>query len=405
MEGVRLIKVSELQTQTEFKTNNLQLSDFVQGEVGNCGVLASLAALSQRTEFSTDIAPVIDDLNGCRRLHFKMYYEGEPITVTIDDALPIDKNNSLVYARSLRNDSLFLASYFEKVFVKQACYNTYKWSRSAGSHFVFLSFSNNMTGYRAYDVDESKQTVIDYLGYEVDNKSSVVIGIVPALSDDKPENVDSEGHAYVVTDYSTEQKAVKLYNPTCILESIVSKIKLPPSLTTNADPNKGEFWISVDKLEKRELTISSLYSENMYKSVFQFKKKIKPSDFDEDNFISLDVCKFELESASTFLINLFSYTHELDWYDFVVRTDDDERAVVELNFELPNNLETPWGEYSKKGELKTQTNQRFKLQPNNYTFSLEVSPTCENVIDEEVSILMRIGSISECTFEELNCKN
>ena len=54
----------------------------------------------------------------------------------------------------------------------------------------------------------------------------------------------------------------------------VSNKKLPQYLTMNADPSKGELWVSMDQLEKRRVDITSLRSKNTYKSVFQAKRRI-----------------------------------------------------------------------------------------------------------------------------------
>ena len=60
--------------------------------------------------------------------------------------------------------------------------------------------------------EDSKQNLMDYLKFEVDNKSSVVISIKPNLIY-KPNEVNKNGHVFVVMDYNLEQKAIKLYNP------------------------------------------------------------------------------------------------------------------------------------------------------------------------------------------------
>ena len=158
--------------------------------------------MSQRPEFLNEIYPKIEQTSDGIKLHFNMFFEGEPITVTIDDLLPFNKNNRLVYARSLRSkkifskssdllrndedletssnsgyrkfskhslslcydlnklsledtknektlgiNNLFLAAFFEKVFVKQT-YN-YSYKRSIGTHplFAFSTFSNCLTCY------------------------------------------------------------------------------------------------------------------------------------------------------------------------------------------------------------------------------------------------------------------
>ena len=38
----------------------VSLSDFKQGKIGNCGLIAALAAISQRPEFLSEIAPKLN---------------------------------------------------------------------------------------------------------------------------------------------------------------------------------------------------------------------------------------------------------------------------------------------------------------------------------------------------------
>ena len=43
-----------------FQSENVSLFDFKQGDIGNCGLIAALATISQRPELSTEIAPRIE---------------------------------------------------------------------------------------------------------------------------------------------------------------------------------------------------------------------------------------------------------------------------------------------------------------------------------------------------------
>ena len=101
------------------------------------------------------------------------------------------------------------------------------------------------------------------------------------------------------------------------------------------------------------------------------------------------------------MVNIFTYSHRLDSFDIIVRTGD--KNNVKLNNELPyiNSLGI---NRHQKGEPKTQYHQRFLLQPNTYTISLELKPLVENLIDKDLSLFIRIGSYQECTFETLNVK-
>ena len=98
--GIKFLRSTELKTHTLIKKSQ-RLCDFEQGQVGKCGLIAALATVSQRPEFLTEIYPVIDHTSEGITLQFNMYCEGKPKTVEIDDALPFNKENSLVYARSL----------------------------------------------------------------------------------------------------------------------------------------------------------------------------------------------------------------------------------------------------------------------------------------------------------------
>ena len=180
-------------------------------------MIAAIAAISKRPEFLSEIAPKIIHTRQGVKLIFKMFYKGKPIFVTINDKLPfIDKLSdgklSLIYARSAKNENFYLASFFEKAVVKQACFNQYDNSDEIDPNFVFSLLSDCMTSCCLWYKEDSKQNLMDYLKFEVDNKSSVVVNINPDIVY-KPENIEKYGHAFVVKDYNLKDKAIKLYNP------------------------------------------------------------------------------------------------------------------------------------------------------------------------------------------------
>ena len=398
--GIKFLKVTKLDSKTS-DNENVSFNDFSQGDIKNCGLIASIASLSQRPEFFEEIAPQIEQTSEGVKLNFNIYYKGNKKTVTIDDALAFDKNNSLVYARSAQNDNLFLASFFEKAFVKQACNNSYDRGVGTPEQFALTTFSNCMMSKYLWKKEQTKQNIIDCLKLEIDNKSSVVLCITPSLNHDTDKKVEC-GHCYAVMDYNEKQKAVKLYDPRCHPKYYVSKNKLPSSLTTNADADKRESWVSMDQLENRRIDIFSLHSKKMYKSVIQIKKEIHTSSFDNDNCIILDVCKLVVRKTSTFMVNFSSYTHKNAILYLIVTTADEEKRKVKLKYELPNRVDMgPDDHIYGKGEAKVDYYQRFKLQPNDYIFSLKIRLLEASLKDSHVEFLMKIGSVLECTFENL----
>ena len=74
--------------------NNVKLvllSDFRQGKIENYGLIAALAAISQRPEFLSEISPKIEYTSEGVKIHFIMFYKGKPTIVTLDDNLPFTK--------------------------------------------------------------------------------------------------------------------------------------------------------------------------------------------------------------------------------------------------------------------------------------------------------------------------
>ena len=161
--GVRLLSMAQYSKCINEKNINFSfkqpvVSDFQQGNLSNCEVISSLAAISRRKEFISDIAPIVEHSKEGTKLHFKMFSKGIPTKVTIDDALPFNENNELVYARSLNSNTAFLSAYFEKAFVKLACQKSYSICVGLNPNFLFSSFSDCLVCYRVWFKEEKKLT-------------------------------------------------------------------------------------------------------------------------------------------------------------------------------------------------------------------------------------------------------
>ena len=392
---IKFMSASEVNKNAELIFKNVSLTDFKQGDIGNCALIAALAAISQRPEFLSEIAPNIKHTSEGIKVHFKMFYKGNPVVVTIDDKLPYlfsDDKISLIYAKSANGDSLYLASLFEKAVVKLVCNSNYNNSEGIQPYNVFSLFSECMVSCCVLLKTDSKQNVIDYLKYEVDNKSSVVLCITPDVIF-KPDSISKRGHAYVIMDYNLEHKAIKLYDPRFCKKTFDICNNLPVSFTEKADPKKGELWITLDRLEKRILFIDSMCLKNFYKSVFKASKNFKSANFNKSYCIGKYSCKVDIKENSTFLINLFLFSHRAADFKFNIYTTDVERKKVKTNYEIPQPFF--YNEFQNNGEFY----QRFDLKPNKYIFQFEIQ--CEKSNLDEIEFLLKIGSVSECTFEEV----
>ena len=376
-------------------------SDFKQGDIGNCGLIAALAAISQRPEFLSEIAPKIEHTSEGIKIHFKMFYKGSPTVVTIDDKLPFkfsDHKLCLIYAKSANNNELYLASLFEKAVVKLVCNSIYSNSEGISSPYVFSLFSDCMVSCCFLHKKDSKQNLINHLKYEVDNKSSVVLNIKPSLIK-KPESICKTGHAYVVMDYNLEYKAIKLYNQNmCISYFTDFDTNLPLSITETADPNKGERWITLDQLKNRRVLIESLCSKNMYNSVFKVNKTLKQINYDKDySKVKFAYKVFDIKQASTFMINIFFFSHKPKTIKLKVYSADNKKQNVKSNVVVSRLLLN----YKNRvnGQAKSFFVQSFKLQPNKYIFQFEAK--FRKISTKNVDLLLKIGSVSECSFKEV----
>ena len=400
---IKFKSIMKINKNAKLTFEDLSLAEFQQGDIANCGLIATLAAISQRPEFYTEISPKVEQTSESIKFRFNMFYKGKPVTVRIDDKLPFvgnlsDDKFSLIYARSAENDNSYLASFFEKAFVKQACFKSYDHSVGIDPLFVFSVFSDCLTSCSAWFESDSKHNVLDILKFEVDNGSSIVMSIRPDLNYKLGDTFEA-GHAYAVMDYNLEHKAIKLYNPNVFTKHCYKN--LPLSFTEKADQNKGELWINLDQLKNRIVFIDSLCSKNMYKSIFQVNKIFKPINTDKHYSIVKYACKVDIKQASMFIISLFSYVHKIEDFLLSVCTVDNERQNVELEDEIPR-LDL-YNENQNKGEAKFRCHRRFRLKPNKYVFHFEVKINEVNL--KYVYLLLKIGSVSECFFEEIKKEN
>ena len=221
------------------------------------------------------------------------------------------------------------------------------------------------------------------------------MGVKPDLKYD-PKDINENGHAFVVMDYDLEYKAIMLYNPNLGQNYFALSKNLPDSITKRADTNKGEVWITLDQLEKREISIDSLCSKSMYKTVFQVNRKLELRSYYENYSIFEFACKVNIKEASIFMINLSVFNLNLKKFKFSVFTDVSEKQKIKVINELPpeymHNLN------KQNGEAKTLIYRKFKLQPNKYVFRLVLF--YNEISVEKVDLLFKIGSTSDCTFEE-----
>ena len=197
--GLEMVSIKELKKEKVSLIRNPVMSDFQMGGVGNCSVVAALAALSTRPEFISEIFPAIEhSKKRGTKIHFKLFCKGVATTLTVDDALPYLKGCGLAYARSYNYQNKYLASYFEKAYVKQTCYNSYSLCEDSEPLFVFSTFSDCMSCCYFWEENDPKTSLLDVVTREMEKGSSVVLSSTPDFDEDG--NELSGGHSYTVVE-------------------------------------------------------------------------------------------------------------------------------------------------------------------------------------------------------------
>ena len=101
-------------------------------------------------------------------------------------------------------------------------------------------------------------------------------------------------------------------------------------------------------------------------------KNLKQVTCDSDYSNVKCACKVDIKQASTFMINVFLFSHKAEKFKLSVYTADKQN--VEVNNEMPQRYFHN-DDYRANGEAKSLYFQRFKLKPNQYVFLLETEHT------------------------------
>ena len=392
----------------KYKTliKNPKMSDFEQGELPNCGILAAFAALYSRPEFFEEIYPKVVRINKSVKLQCKMFRNGEQVILRMNNTLPFYKGGSfLLYARSHRHSDLYLAAILEKAFVILACNYSYKGCIGLHPGFLFRSFSDSMIGERIWSKEQSKEDLMEYIKREYHNKSSVVLAVSQRF-DLKPEQEDQRFHAFALRDYS--EGFVKLYEPNCAPDWCISNVNLPSQLKNTADRDQGELWVTTEDFENRKVYVTSLYSKKLYRHVFKIVGQLKLSD--KEKIISKAAFRVNVKKTTRFMINFFSTIFNKTDLEFEVTIADPYIQKIDLKLETDQGSYMNWNLNQKLNERQIWI-KKFTLEPHTYNFCVHRKFVKENLTPEENTFLasqeeehyhFRIASTSEFEFKEIS---
>ena len=192
-----------------FKDDDVTVHDFIQGDLENCGMVASMATLATNLELYNNV--VLQQHNSCyptqpekTEFVFNLFENGKPCRVVVDDCLRFSNLNELCYSRSW-NENL-AGPLLEKALVKLHFDGKYEMAQGVDSVFVLTSLTNNL--YERFVVGyDDIYTIHDVITHGLKNNCLMVTYIKENCSkhDLKPD------HTYTLVDMTKD--FVKLYDP------------------------------------------------------------------------------------------------------------------------------------------------------------------------------------------------
>ena len=164
--------------------------NFVQGKLGNCGMIASMATLKSNSELYNKVVPsgqnfkksFLFNTNNQSEFAFNLYKLGKLHKVVVDESLPTyGFFNSYLYSKS-SNGSL-LGSLLEKALIQLLFDGEYEAATGVLGHHVLTSFTNNLFEIYLRDSSNSGNYAIapnlklhDLVDHGLTTKSQMVVG-------------------------------------------------------------------------------------------------------------------------------------------------------------------------------------------------------------------------------------
>ncbi|XP_067009167.2 calpain-9 [Anabrus simplex] len=231
----------EISKKPQMFVNGAHRGDVQQGDLGDCWFLSACSAIAQIPELINKVIPpnqVLDGKGYTGKLKFNFWSMGEWETVEIDDRLPVDDDEQLVYSRCTAENEFWLPL-LEKAFAKfQGNYEILE-----GGHLVegFV----NLTGFFVENViiaNEDKNELYRRLRVERKHKSLLTCSRASQYTQGLVGD-----HGYTITDLKRITYEGKLLR--------MVRVRNPWGYEewTGAWSDGDSRWHSLDKEVKKEL--------------------------------------------------------------------------------------------------------------------------------------------------------
>lgn len=235
--------------------------DAIQGELGDCWLMAAAANLTLRDELFYRVVPPDQSFteNYAGIFHFQFWQYGRWVDVVIDDRLPTS-NGELLYMHSRENDE-FWSALLEKAYAK--LYGSYEALKGGTTSEALEDMTGGLTEF--YDLNQPPENVLQLIvrGFEMGSMFGCSLEADPNQWEARLPNGLVKGHAYSITGVRVidgprgRTPLLRIRNPwgnaqewngawsdnSSEWNSIPEDVKKDMGLTFAHD---GEFWMSFD---------------------------------------------------------------------------------------------------------------------------------------------------------------
>uniref|UniRef100_A0A8C5QG96 Uncharacterized protein n=1 Tax=Leptobrachium leishanense TaxID=445787 RepID=A0A8C5QG96_9ANUR len=282
-------RAKNLHNDPQFIVNGATHEDIIQGKLGNCWFVASIATLTENQDFLPIVVPgnqsFQKDYAGI--FHFKFWQYGEWVDVVVDDFLPT-KSGKLYFMKSLSRNE-FWGALLEKAYAK--LHGSYEALISGYAAESMQDFTGGtVESYYISDVPENLQKII-----QKRQEANALLTCASIQSSDARSQASEEsgvvtGHAYTICGIEKvlfqggEENIIKLRNPWGKRE------------WTGAWSDNAPEWKKVDPKTRRKLTERKDDGE-FWMSFTDFIK----------HYRRVDICNINLSNAIK--------TKDKDWHE------------------------------------------------------------------------------------------
>ncbi|VDM10716.1 unnamed protein product [Wuchereria bancrofti] len=172
--------------------------DVVQGELGDCWLLAAAANLTLKDELFYRVVPPDQSFteNYAGIFHFQFWHYGAWVDVVIDDRLPTSTSGELLYMHS-RDNNEFWSALLEKAYAK--LHGSYEALKGGTTSEALEDFTGGLTEF--FDLTQPPKHLMEMMmrGFEMGSLFGCSIEADPYKWEARTPNGLVKGHAYSIT--------------------------------------------------------------------------------------------------------------------------------------------------------------------------------------------------------------